>query len=231
MRLARFSGAVGDACARADAFLALFINHEARGVPKGAGADGAHGFPLERMHQLLRGLGNPQASYPVLHVGGSKGKGSTATFLASVLRACGHRVGVYTSPHAVHVRERLSTSRTGECVAAQEYAHLVLRHADAVARVHGAGGPGGCTHFEVTTALALAHFADADVDVAVVEVGLGGVRDATNVFTPANLEAAVVTALDLEHLSALGGDSIHHVAAAKAGIYKCVGPRSRLPPG
>ena len=221
MRIARrFSGVASDACARTDAFLASFINHESAGVPRGAGADGADGFPLERMHFLLQSLGSPNAAFPVLHVGGTKGKGSTAAFLAAALRACGHKVGLYTSPHAAHVRERVSTSHRGDCLSAEEFATLVLRHTDAVSTVHASTGA-ACTHFEVTTALALAHFAHADVDVAVVEVGLGGVRDATNVFSPANLEAAVVTTLDLEHLSALGGDSIRHVAAAKAGIYKC----------
>jgi folylpolyglutamate synthase/dihydropteroate synthase len=120
------------------------------------------------------------------------------------------------------------------------YADLVLRHQAAIQRVHDAT-PGGCTHFEVTTALALAHFAASNhaaasrtthphgtdtahgsaVDVAVIEVGLGGVRDATNVFPSDVLEAAAVTTLDLEHLAALGGDSISHVADAKAGIFKC----------
>ena len=216
-------GLAPDLCRRSDAFLASFVNHEAAGVPRGAGADGADGFPLERMHVLLDALGSPHTAFPVLHVGGSKGKGSTAAFLAAVLRACGLRVGVYSSPHAEHVRERVSTSHDGGCLTTMQYAQLVVRHQAAVAGVHARTG-GGCTHFEVTTALALAHFAHGDggaVDVAVVEVGLGGVRDATNVFSPSNLEAAVVTTLDLEHLAALGGDSIHHVAAAKAGIYRC----------
>ena len=223
-------GLDSDLCRRSDAFLASFVNHEAAGVPRGAGADGADGFPLERMHALLDALDSPHTRFPVLHVGGSKGKGSTSAFLAAVLRACGLRVGVYSSPHAEHVRERVSTSPDGSCLTAAQYARLVARHQGAVAEVHARTG-GGCTHFEVTTALALAHFAHGDdaprgsgaaVDVAVVEVGLGGVRDATNVFSPANVEAAVVTTLDLEHLAALGGDSIHHVAAAKAGIYRCV---------
>jgi len=153
------------------------------------------------------------------------GKGSTAALVASVLRCAGYRVCVYSSPHAAHVRERFGSGRDGGPPSPAAFARLVRLHAAAVQRVHVASP---LTHFEVTTALALAHFAATRPDVAVVETGLGGTRDATNVFEQDNLEAAVVTALDLEHLAALGGKSIDHVAAAKAGILRRVGCLLRM---
>ena len=170
------------------------------------------------MHALLDALGSPQTQFPVVHVAGSKGKGSCVALLASVLRKHRLHVCCYTSPHFEHVRERIVSSRLGGCLSRSQWDRLVLRHADQIRGVH-AQTP--LTHFEVVTALAFRHFADVQPDLAVVETGLGGVRDATNVFSEDTLEAALVTALDLEHLQALGGDSIQHVAAAKAGIFKC----------
>ena len=238
----------------ADAFLAALVDHEKRGVPRGAGAAGsATAFPLERMHALLSALGDPHARLPVIHVAGSKGarlphhraalrccpvarltrvrlpgffspfallsgKGSTAAFAAAILRAAGYHVAVYSSPHAEHVSERFQSGAGGAALSRGAFDTLVAKHADAIADAQSRAG-GALTHFEVTTALALRHFADAAPDCAVVEVGLGGTADATNVFDPRCVEAAVITTLDKEHTAALGG-TIAAIARAKAGILR-----------
>lgn len=164
--------------------------------------------------------------------GDGTGKGSTCALLASALRANGYRVAVYSSPHAFDVRERLSLEASGSRArpGAKAWEALVKLHAPAVLASHAVSP---LSHFEVLTALCLTYVARTPPDVLLLEVGLGGVRDATNVIPCSNLEAALVTALDLEHLSALGGDSIAHVAAAKAGIFKYARPAARQcpPPG
>jgi folylpolyglutamate synthase/dihydropteroate synthase len=129
-------------------------------------------------------------------------------------------VCVYSSPHVRHVRERLQTADTAAPITAAAFTALVARHAPRIAAAQAACG-GALTHFEVTTALALSHFADVAPDVAIIEVGLGGAHDATNVFSERNVEAAVVTLLDMEHTAALGS-TMTAIARAKAGIFKCV---------
>ena len=216
-----------------DTWLAKFENHEARGLPAGAGADGPRGFPLARMRSLLASLGDPQAALRVIHVAGSKGKGSVCALVAACFRAAGYTACVYSSPHASHVRERVglrspggrSGRRRGGFASESDWAATVNRHREAIDALHAATP---LTHFEVTTALAFARFAAAAPDVAVVEVGLGGSRDATNVFSSSNVESAVITTIDAEHLDALGG-SLEAVAAAKAGIMRRVAPRVCLP--
>jgi len=146
------------------------------------------------------------------------GKGSTAAFAASILRAAGYRVAVYSSPHAAHVSERFQSGADGAAISRAAFDALVADNADAVADAQSACG-GALTHFEVTTALALRHFADVAPDCAVIEVGLGGAADATNVFSSHNLEAAVITTLDKEHTAALG-NSVAAIARAKAGILR-----------
>ena len=146
------------------------------------------------------------------------GKGSTAAFAAAILRAAGYRVAVYSSPHAAHVSERFQSGADGAALSCSGFDALVATHADAVADAQSRAG-GALTHFEVTTALALRHFADVAPDVAVIEVGLGGAADATNVFDPHCVEAAVITTLDKEHTAALGS-TISAIARAKAGILK-----------
>ena len=134
------------------------------------------------------------------------------------MRAAGYRVAVYSSPHAAHVSERFQSGADGAALSRSAFDALVAAHADAVANAQSRAG-GALTHFEVTTALALRHFADVAPDCAVVEVGLGGTADATNVFDPRCVEAAVITTLDKEHTAALGS-SIAAIARAKAGILK-----------
>ena len=131
---------------------------------------------------------------PIVHVAGSKGKGSTCAFLVAILRAAGHRVGLYTSPHLHQFRERIAID--GEPVAEESFARLTRRAVAAAERLErDTPELGEVTAFELTTAMALDAFAAAGCALAVVEVGLGGLYDATNVVAPL---VSVITALDLE---------------------------------
>ncbi|KAG2442690.1 hypothetical protein HXX76_002773 [Chlamydomonas incerta] len=210
------------------------VNYERSGIPAAAGTDASSRFDLGRMRRLLEALGSPHLALKAVHVAGSKGKGSTVAMLASCFAAAGYRAGVYTSPHLLALEERIAVALPGggggggggggrpRPIPADDLAFLLARHGDAIrARVaaEGPGGPGALSHFELTTALAFRYFADCGVDVAVVETGLGGVTDATNVFPAANLQAAVITGLGLEHVEALGG-SLRSIATAKAGIAR-----------
>jgi dihydrofolate synthase/folylpolyglutamate synthase len=165
-------------------------------------------FNLDRMRELMAALGDPQARYPVLHVAGTKGKGSVCALAASGLRAAGHRVGLYTSPHLLDYCERIQVS--GAPVPHAALVNLVERAKPAVAQIPK------LTTFEITTALGLLHFADEQVDAAVVEVGLGGRLDATNVVSPT---VTVITSLSYDHMAVLG-DTLAKIATEKAGIIK-----------
>ncbi|KAG2500057.1 hypothetical protein HYH03_002334 [Edaphochlamys debaryana] len=215
------------------------VNHEASGIPAMAGTTASNRFDLGRMRRLLAALGDPHLAVRAVHVAGSKGKGSTASLLSACLSAAGHRVGLYTSPHLLALEERIAASAPGASnprprpIPPDDLAFLVRRHAPAIAQVARAEGPGALSHFEVVTALAFRYFADLSVDVAVLETGLGGTTDATNVLPGGNLEAAVITALGLEHVEALGG-SLASIAAAKAGILRpgrplVLGPQTAHP--
>jgi dihydrofolate synthase/folylpolyglutamate synthase len=162
---------------------------------------------LERTRRLLAGVGDPHTRFPTLHVGGTNGKGSVAATLASVLAAGGRRVGLYTSPHLCTFRERIQID--GRAIT--EAALLA-----AAERLWPAIGRERPSFFEATTAIALLALAEADVDVAVVEVGLGGRLDATNVITP---EVCVLTNVSLDHVQYLGS-TVEAVAREKAGIIK-----------
>eukprot|EP00873_Tetraselmis_striata_P042523 jgi/Tetstr1/462787/TSEL_007738.t1 len=194
-------------------------NHEATGVPQGAGKDGPEGFDLGRMHRLLQSMGNPHHQFPVVQVVGTKGKGSTAALLTNILRAAGYTVGLYTSPHVLHEGERISCGPAGAGHMPED-ALQQLREAQApvVGEAQAAEG-GALSHFEVMTALAFTHFQQQKVDIAVVEAGLGGERDATNVFPPAGQLLSIVTAVGMDHQAALG-DSVAEIATVKAGIAK-----------
>ncbi|GJG88557.1 dihydrofolate synthase [Gemmatimonadetes bacterium T265] len=156
---------------------------------------------------MLAELGDPHRAYPVFHVAGTNGKGSTVAILTALLRARGLTVGTYTSPHLVDFRERVVVD--GRAIA-PEAVLAFLGRVDDVSRVLGA------TFFEVTTALAFDHFARARVGVAVIETGLGGRLDATNVVDPV---VAGVTEIGLDHTELLGS-TIPEIAREKAGIYK-----------
>ncbi len=169
-----------------------------------------HGIKLglDTITALLAGLGHPERRFLSLHIGGTNGKGSTAAIVASILQAAGHRVGLYTSPHLVDFRERIQvdgSSIAEECVAAL------------TERLRAAAGESlDPTFFEFTTAMAFQHFADAGIDVAVVEVGLGGRFDATNALLPV---VSSITNVALDHQEYLG-HSIPAIAYEKAGIIK-----------
>jgi dihydrofolate synthase/folylpolyglutamate synthase len=189
-------------------YLGARVNFE-RVSPERAGPEA---FRLDRMGALLDELGNPQRDVKCVHVAGSKGKGSVVEMTASCLSACGYTTGIYTSPHLVDVRERIRIGR--DMVSYPQFARLARKVADAgeaIQRKHGE-----LTYFEMITAMALAHFAEQAVDIAVVEVGLGGRLDATNLVQP---EVTAVTAIQLEHTAVLG-DTLARIAREKAGIFK-----------
>ncbi len=166
---------------------------------------------LERIIRLLTALGEPHQRFRSIHIAGTNGKGSTAAYIASVLREAGVRAGLYTSPHLNRFTERISISGS-EILPGQ-----VARYVEQLLSIIQSSGPDFTpTYFEVTTALAFAYFADEDVDYAVVEAGLGGRLDATNVLVP---EMSIITNVALEHTEYLG-DSVEEVAREKGGIIK-----------
>ena len=165
------------------------------------------------MHRALDALGRPERRMRVVHVAGTNGKGSTCAFTASILRAAGLRVGMYTSPHLVRVNERIQVDGREITDDAQAAAVEALLRAFPAA----ADPADPLTFFEADTAVALWHFAQEGVEVAVLEVGLGGRLDATNAIDHA--EVTVVTRIGLDH-TALLGDSLAAIAAEKAGIFK-----------
>jgi dihydrofolate synthase/folylpolyglutamate synthase len=169
-------------------------------------------FKLDRMRSLLAALGDPQNAFRSVHVAGTKGKGSTCEMIATCLESCGYTVGLYTSPHITDVRERLRVAR--RAVGQAEFTRLAARVAEGAGALPAdAGEP---TFFELVTAMAFLHFADEAVDIAVIECGLGGRLDSTNVITPL---VSVVTSISLDHTQILGS-TLEKIAAEKAGIFK-----------
>ena len=170
---------------------------------------------LDTIRRLTAALGNPQDAFPSIIVAGTNGKGSVAAMIDSALRAAGYRAGRYTSPHLTSVTERFTVAGVPiDEAALREEADRVFRQADALSGADGSAQPP--TFFETATAIALSWFRRAEVDAAVVEVGLGGRLDATNVVTPA---AGVLTPIGLDHQAHLG-DTIEAIAAEKAGVVK-----------
>jgi folylpolyglutamate synthase/dihydrofolate synthase len=168
---------------------------------------------LERMAALVSVLGDPQRSYPVLHITGTNGKTSTARMIESLLRTRGLRTGLFTSPHLSSIRERIVVD--GQPVSAEAFVTAYDELAPYLALVDGQQGS-QLSFFEVLTGMAFAIFADVPVDVAIVEVGLGGTWDATNI---ADGAVAVVTPVSLDHTAYLGG-TVEEIATDKAGIIK-----------
>jgi dihydrofolate synthase / folylpolyglutamate synthase len=169
-------------------------------------------FDLSRVEALLDLLGSPQRAYPAIHVTGTNGKTSTTRMVDSLLRAHGLRTGRYTSPHLESVRERISID--GAAVDEDRFVEIYREVAPAVGFLDDQAGTDTLTYFDVTTAMALAAFADAPVDVAVVEVGLGGAEDSTNVL---HAGTCVILPVGIDHTEWLG-DTVGHIADAKAGI-------------
>jgi dihydrofolate synthase / folylpolyglutamate synthase len=168
-------------------------------------------FDLGKIERLLDLLGSPQRAYPSIHLTGTNGKTSTARMIDSLLQAFGLHTGRYTSPHLETVRERISLD--GEPVGEERFV-ATYREVEPLAALVDAEAGEPLTYFDMTTALAFAAFADAPVDVAVVEVGLGGAEDSTNVL---GAGVAVITPIGLDHTEWLG-DTLQDIALAKAGI-------------
>jgi dihydrofolate synthase/folylpolyglutamate synthase len=176
-------------------------------------------FKLDRMRQLLEALGNPHEQVKCVHVAGTNGKGSTVAMVSAMLQACGYAVGQYVSPHLVDVRERVTIN--GAMPSEADFLDLMRRVAKAAGKL-----PFEPTFFELMTALSFVHFAEQAVDIAVVEVGLGGRLDCTNVITPL---VSVVTSIDLDHTRILGKD-VKSIAREKAGIFKAGVPALAFEP-
>jgi dihydrofolate synthase / folylpolyglutamate synthase len=169
-------------------------------------------FNLPRTAALLEAIGSPQLRYPSVVIAGTKGKGSTSVMLESMLRAGGFRTGLFTSPHLHSYRERIQVNRA--MIGQQAFVRTVERLKPAVAALDPALGP--VTTFELGTALALQHFADESVDIALLEVGLGGRYDSVNTVTPL---VSAITSLSFDHTQVLG-ETLPEIAYQKAGIIK-----------
>ena len=167
-------------------------------------------FNLNRMRKLLGQLGDPQKKLRSVHIAGTKGKGSTAIMLSEMLQACGHKVGLYTSPHICDVRERIMINH--EMITQAGLCRLICRIEPCIEKM----SDDKPTFFEIFTAMAFTHFVEEDVDIAVVEAGLGGRLDSTNVLKP---DVCGLTSISLDHTYQLG-DSVAKIAGEKAGIFK-----------
>jgi dihydrofolate synthase/folylpolyglutamate synthase len=167
---------------------------------------------LERMRVLLRELGEPQDTYPTVHVGGTSGKGSTSTMIAAALSAAGKRTGLHSKPHLQSVTERARID--GVPIPQDAFGELLSEIMPAIERT--ALEHGRPSYYETLLALAFAYFAQERVDVAVIEVGLGGLLDGTNVLSP---KVSVITNVGLDHTDVLG-ETLEEIAADKAGIAK-----------
>ncbi len=165
-------------------------------------------FDLDRMRVLLDRLENPHQQYPIIHVAGTKGKGSTSAMIASVLQAGGYRTGLYSSPHLIDFTERIQVDNIR--ISSDDLSDLVDQMKSVI------NGIGGLTTFEITTALAFLFFAKQNVNFAVVEVGLGGRLDATNVVDPL---ISVITSISYDHTQVLG-NTLTKIAFEKGGIIK-----------
>ena len=189
---------------RALDYLYSYVDYSLKHISELAKAE----FNLDRMFALMEQLGNPQNKYPIIHVAGTKGKGSVAALCASALQAAGYKTGLYTSPHLWDYVERIQIN--GEPISHEQLIELVEEVKPAVAKIPK------LTTFEITTAIGLLAFAKNEVDAAVIEVGLGGRLDATNIVTP---RVSVITSLSYDHMAVLG-NTLAAIAGEKAGIIK-----------
>ncbi len=171
-------------------------------------------FDLTRIRRLLEAVESPHLHGQVFHIAGTKGKGSTAAMLSSILQADGYRTGLFTSPHLHSFRERIRLN--GRPISQQDLTALVERARPLVDELHADGSLGQITTFELTTLLAFLYFEDAGAEVRILEAGLGGRLDATNVVNPL---LAIITSISLDHTSILG-TTLRQVASEKAGIIK-----------
>ncbi len=176
-------------------------------------------FSLSRMNRLLKELGSPHKKLRAVHIAGTKGKGSTATMLAHMLRGCGYTVGLYTSPHLINIRERITVN--GTMITESEMTRIMAKIATVVKRL----AKESPTFFEIMTAAACIHFANKKVDLTVMETGLGGRLDSTNVIKP---DVCGITSISYDHMSQLG-TTLGKIAEEKAGIFKSGVPAVSAP--
>ncbi len=162
---------------------------------------------LENISELLKYLGNPEKKFPSVHIAGTNGKGSTAAYLDSMLRQAGYKTGIFTSPHLVDFRERIRIN--GRLISEQYVLGFIEKHKKIISKKK-------ITFFEVCTALAFDYFANKEVDIAIIETGLGGRLDATNTLIPL---LSIITDISYDHTHILG-DTFHKIAFEKAGIIK-----------
>lgn len=167
-------------------------------------------FNISRMNRLLKSIDNPHKTLKAVHIAGTKGKGSTAAMVSSMLQGSGYNVGLYTSPHVLDIRERIMVNDSW--ITEQEFTKLVNQIVPHVRNAKGSKP----TFFELITAMAFAHFAERQVEIAVIEAGLGGRLDATNVIKP---EICGITSISLDHTPLLG-NTVESIAEEKAGIFK-----------
>jgi dihydrofolate synthase / folylpolyglutamate synthase len=168
----------------------------------------AENFNLSRMFDFMDKLGNPQLKYKTIHIAGTKGKGSVAALIATTLQQSGYKVGLYTSPHLQDFKERIQVNRKN--INTEKFADIV-----SFIKPFATNTP-GITAYEIQTALAFCYFEHENIDCAVVEVGLGGRLDSTNILTP---ELSIITSISLDHTAILG-KTLPEIAKEKAGIIK-----------
>jgi dihydrofolate synthase/folylpolyglutamate synthase len=185
-------------------YLYSFVDYSLKKSSELAKAD----FNLDRMRALMKLLGNPEVKYPCLHIAGTKGKGSICAMVASALTAAGYKTGLYTSPHLLDYVERIQ-------IDGQPISHVQLIELVEQIKPHVAAVP-MLTTFEITTAMGFLHFARQKVNAAVIEVGLGGRLDATNILSP---RVSVISSLSYDHMAVLG-NTLTLIAGEKAGIIK-----------
>ena len=169
--------------------------------------DKAANFNLDRMVAFCAEAGNPQNKFPSVHVAGTNGKGTTCQMMASVYETAGYKTGLYTSPHLINIRERFRVS--GKEIEVSSLLTFFRLFGERVQQYN-------LTYFELTTAIAFWYFAEEEVDIAMIETGLGGRLDATNILTPL---LSIITSVGLDHTQILGG-TIEQIALEKAGIIK-----------
>lgn len=162
---------------------------------------------LENTYFLDKKFQSPHKNYKTIHVGGTNGKGSCSHLIASVLQCAGYRVGLYTSPHLKDFRERIRIN--GEMISEENVISFIKQHKSTIEEIEP-------SFFEITTALALLYFSEQKVDIAVIEVGLGGVLDCTNIISP---EISIITNISYDHTNILG-NTLEDIAQQKAGIIK-----------
>lgn len=175
-------------------------------------------FSLDRMRLLLKKLGNPHEKIETVHIAGTKGKGSTSMMLAAMLKSCGHKVGLYTSPHICDIRERININ--GQDIPRTTLTKLIAKVAPHVEKMKDKP-----TFFEIFTAMAFCYFAEEKVDIAVIETGLGGRLDSTNVLKP---KVCGLTSISMDHMHQLG-KTLSEITLEKAGILKSDTPAVSVP--